>query len=229
MRIDIISLFPNYFESPFKTSMLKRAIDKGLLEVNLIDIRDFTKDKHKSVDDRPYGGGPGMVLMCEPLKDAILSVNSEKGVVIYLSPQGEKLQAKACEKYAEYEHIILVCGHYEGIDQRIIDKYIDFEMSIGDFVLTSGCPAALVFVDAVSRFIPGVIGNKEAAYQDSFQLGRFDAPHYTRPKIFEGMAVPELLLGGHHNKIDKWRSEQGLKKTRQLRPDLLCETEQVIE
>jgi len=229
MRIDIISLFPSYFESPFKTSMLKRAIGRELLKINLVDIRDFAKDKHKSVDDRPYGGGPGMVLMCEPLKDAILSVRSEKSVVIYLSPQGEKLQAKSCEKYAEYEHIILVCGHYEGIDQRIVDKYVDFELSIGDFVLTSGCPAALVFVDAVSRFIPGVIGNKDAVNQDSFQLGRFDAPHYTRPKIFEGMAVPELLLEGHHERIEKWRSEQGFKKTRRLRPDLLSETEQAVE
>jgi tRNA (guanine37-N1)-methyltransferase len=223
MRLDVLSLFPKYFESPLKTSILKRALEKKLLEVNLINIRDFAKDKHKSVDDRPYGGGPGMVLMCDPLKGAILSVYRDKAVVVYLSPQGKKLEANDCEEYAKFEHIILICGHYEGIDERIIRKYVDIEVSVGDFVLTSGCPAALTFIDAVSRFVPGVIGNEDAAYQDTFQLGRFDTPHYTRPKVFEGMRVPEELLSGHHLEIEKWRKEQGLKKTRQFRPDLLDE------
>ena len=229
MLIDILSLFPEYFDSPFNASMIKRAREKGLVNIRSHNIRDFAKDKHQSVDDRPYGGGPGMVLMPEPLESAINSVRKENSHVIYLSPQGRQLNSQMCHTLAEYDHLILLCGHYEGIDQRIIEKYVDFEVSIGDFVLTSGCPAALVFVDAVSRFVPGVIGNKEAAYQDSFQLGRFDAPHYTRPEVFEGMTVPKLLLEGHHEKIEKWRSEQGLKKTRQLRPDILCENRASVE
>lgn len=221
MQIDILSLFPDFFESPFKVSIIKRAVEKGLVLINLMDIRTFAQGKHRKVDDRPFGGGPGMLLMPEPVAAAIRSKRRADSHVIYLSPQGQKLDHHLCEQLAKRPHLILVCGHYEGLDQRIIDKEIDQEISIGDFVLTSGCPAALALVDATLRFVPGVLGHTEAAERDSFQNGIFEGPAYTRPVEFEGVGVPEVLKSGNHQEIEKWREAQGLKKTKRVRPDLL--------
>jgi len=226
MRVDILSLFPEYFQGPFDVSIIKRAQEKGLIEIKLTDIRDFAKGKHAKVDDRPYGGGPGMVLMPEPVCGAIRSVKSEKAHVVCLSPQGTLLTAAKCQELAAKEHLVLLCGHYEGIDERVLEQEVDEEISIGDYVLTNGCIAAIVVVDAVVRFIPGVLGHEEAAAKDSFQEGIFDGPHYTRPEVFEGLAVPEILKMGHHAEIEKWRKAQALEKTRRVRPDLnYCEGE----
>jgi tRNA (guanine37-N1)-methyltransferase len=200
--------------------MIKRARDAEAIELNLIDIRDFAENKNNRVDERPFGGGPGMVLAPGPVAKAIRSVKTEKSYVIYLSPQGSLLTAKKCEELAGKEHLILLCGHYEGVDERVIAKEVDEEISIGDYVLTNGCAAAIVLVDAVMRFIPGVIGHPDAVQEDSFQNGLFDAPHYTRPEEFEGMTVPEVLREGNHAKIRQWRLAQALEKTRRVRPEL---------
>ena len=222
MRYDIISLFPEYFESPFNASIIKRARDKGLIEIGLVNIRDFSQGRYHQVDDRPYGGGPGMVLMVEPVVEAIRSVKREGSHVVYLTPQGAPLNAAKCRSLGETkDHIIFLCGHYEGIDQRAIDLEVDEEISVGDFVLTSGCPAALLCVDAISRFIPGVVGDAESVRMDSFEEGIFDALHFTRPEVAYGLSVPEVLISGHHAKINKWREECAREKTRQVRPDLL--------
>lgn len=221
MQYDILSLFPEYFTSPFGVSILKRAQEKGLISVNSIDIREFAEGKYKQVDDRPYGGGPGMVLMPGPVVSAIRSRRKEGTHVVHLSPQGKPLTSSKCKEFAQMKHIVLVCGHYEGIDERAISLEVDEEICIGECVLTSGCPAAVMFVDAVSRFIPGVIGHPEAAYHDSFENQMFDSPHFTRPEEFEGLTVPEVLRQGHHEKIDAWRKEQAKEKTRRVRPDLL--------
>ena len=219
MLIDIISLFPEYFSSPLAVSILKRAIEKKLLEIRQINIRDFAKDKHKTVDDRPFGGGPGMVLMPQPVTEAIRSVKEKESYVIYLSPQGKKLTAKKCESLSKKPHLVLLCGHYEGIDKRALQE-VKEEISIGDYVLTNGCLPAMVLIDAVARFIPEVLGHPEAARKDTFQQGVFDCPHYTRPEEFEGKKVPEILKMGNHEKIEKWRLKEGLKKMREMRPDL---------
>ncbi len=220
MHIDILSLFPGYFSGPFDVSIIKRARENGLVTMNLVDIRDFAEGKHKKVDDRPYGGGPGMVLMPGPLSRAIRSVKGEASHVVYLSPQGKVLSAKVCERLATYDHLILVCGHYEGIDERVIETEIDEEISIGDYVLTNGCLASIVLVDAMVRFVPGVLGHEDAAACDSFQKGLLDAPQYTRPPDFEGRQVPDVLMQGNHACIEKWRREKALEKTGKVRPDL---------
>lgn len=220
-RIDILSLFPEYFQGPFDVSMLKRAQEKNLLQLHLHNIRDYATDKNKRVDDRPFGGGPGMVIQPEPLVQAIRSVKTEKSHVVYLSPQGRKLNAEISQRLADLPHLVLVCGHYEGIDQRVIDLEVDEEISIGDYVLTNGCIAAIVLIDAVSRFIPGVLGHPEAAGADSFQNGIFEGPQYTRPVIFEGLEVPQVLRDGNHALIEKWRRQEAEKKTLKIRPDLL--------
>jgi len=221
MKVDILSLFPDYFKGPFDVSIVKKAQEKGILEIHLIDIRSFATNKHAKVDDRPYGGGPGMVLMPEPVCAAIRSVKREGSYVIYLSPQGKKLDAKKCEELAKKEHLILLCGHYEGVDERVLQKEVNEEISIGDYVLTNGCVAAIVVLDATVRFIPGVLGHEDAASQDSFQDGIFDAPHYTRPEVFEGMGVPAELKTGNHAKIAEWRHETAREKTRRIRPEIL--------
>ena len=221
MLIDILSLFPGYFHGPFSESMIKRAREKGLVDIRLTDIRDFADNRYHRVDDRPYGGGPGMVMMPQPVIAAIRHVRSSQSHVVYLTPQGRKLTAAKCRQLAQQSHLILLCGHYEGIDQRIIDHEVDEEISIGDYVLTNGCLAAIVVVDGVIRFIPGVLGHACAADEDSFEKGILDCPHYTRPEIFEGSAVPSVLLSGNHQEIAKWRYEQALKKTKEMRPDLL--------
>jgi tRNA (guanine37-N1)-methyltransferase len=221
--IDILSLFPEYFRGPFDVSMLIRARDKGLIEIRHTDIRDFAENKHQRVDDRPFGGGPGMVMKPDPVVKAIRSVRKPGSRVVYLTPQGMTLSAAKCEELAQHEHLILLCGHYEGIDERAIQLGVDEEISIGDYVLTNGCAAAIVLVDAVSRFIPGVIGHPDAVREDSFQKGIFDAPHYTRPEVFEGLSVPSVLLGGNHAEIQKWRKSEAIKKTSRIRPELVKE------
>lgn len=220
MEIDILSLFPEYFRGPFDVSMLKRARENGYLEIRHTDIRDFSENKHGRVDERPFGGGPGMVLCPGPVAKAIRSVGKKDSHVIYLSPQGSLLTAAKSQELAKKEHLVLLCGHYEGVDERVLKKEVHEEISIGDYVLTNGCAAAIVLIDAVARFIPGVIGHPDAVWEDSFQNGIFDAPHYTRPEIFEEMEVPAVLREGHHEKIRKWREMQALEKTRRVRPDL---------
>lgn len=221
LEIDILSLFPEYFAGPFDQSMIKQARKKGILEIRLLNIRDFSEDKHKRVDDRCYGGGPGMVLMAPPVAKAIRSVRKLHSRVIYLTPQGAPLTTAKCQELARYEHLVFLCGHYEGVDQRVIDSDVDEEISIGDYVLTNGCAAAIIVVDALVRFVPGVLGDERAPHQDSFVEGLLEGPHYTRPEIFEGEKVPDVLLGGHHEKIRQWRQEQALKRTKKVRPDLL--------
>ncbi|MDP1608721.1 MAG: tRNA (guanosine(37)-N1)-methyltransferase TrmD [Chlamydiales bacterium] len=222
MEIDILSLFPAYFRGPFDVSMVQRARDAGLIDIRLTDIREFAENKHRRVDDRPFGGGPGMVLSPGPVVGAIRSARrgNRKSRTIYLTPQGKPLTAQRCQELALEEHLILLCGHYEGVDERALESEIDEEISIGDYVLTNGCVAAIVLVDAVIRFIPGVLGHPDAAKEDSFQDGLFDAPHYTRPEVFEGKVVPQVLLQGNHAEIRKWRLGQALEKTQRVRPDL---------
>ncbi len=221
MLIDILSLFPGYFTGPFDESMIKRAREKGLVNIRLTDIRDFADNRYRRVDDRPYGGGPGMVMMPQPVTAAIRHVKTPQSRVIYLTPQGRRLTAVKCRELANETQLILLCGHYEGIDQRVLDHEVDEEISIGDYVLTNGCLAAIVIIDSVIRFIPGVLGHALAAEEDSFEKGLLDCPHYTRPEMFEGHAVPCVLLSGNHQEIAKWRREQALKKTQDIRPDLL--------
>lgn len=222
MRICILSLFPNYFTGPFDESMMKRAREKNLVTIELVDIRDYAEDKHKRVDSRPYGGGPGMLMMPGPVVKAIRDRKNEKSKVIYLTPQGPKLTAEKARSLSLEEDLIFLCGHYEGIDERAIEMEVDESLSIGDYVLTSGCPAAVVVVDALVRLIPGVLGDETSAEQDSFEGdGHLDCPHYTRPFVFEGSEVPSVLISGHHKEIAAWRKEQGLKKTKAVRPDIL--------
>jgi len=223
MQIDILSLFPEYFQGPFDVSMIQRAKTKGILEIRQVNIRDFAETKHRRVDDRPFGGGPGMLLMASPVAAAIRSVKREGSYTIYLSPQGRPLTAALSQELASLQHLILLCGHYEGVDQRLLDKEVDLEVSIGDYVLCSGCPAAVVLVEAVARFIPGVLGHEEAAKSDSFSEGILEGPQYTRPEEFEGVAVPSVLRSGNHLEIKKWRQKEALKKTELVRPDLLGE------
>ncbi len=221
MRVDLLTLFPGMFAGPFDESMIKRAKEKGILDIRIIDIRDFSKDKHRRVDDRPYGGGPGMVMMAQPIIDAIRSVREEASIVIYMSPQGKQLTASLAKELAQIKHLIVLCGHYEGIDQRVIDLEVDQEVSIGDYVLTNGALPAMVMLEAVFRFVPQVLGHEEAAQRDSFEgEGLFDHPHYTMPVEFEGIKVPQVLLGGHHAKIEAWRKEKAEEKTKKVRPDL---------
>ncbi|HSX37887.1 MAG TPA: tRNA (guanosine(37)-N1)-methyltransferase TrmD [Chlamydiales bacterium] len=221
MKIDILSLFPEYFRGPFDVSMLKRAQEKGLIEIRHTNIREFAENKHKRVDDRPFGGGPGMVMQPGPVVQAIRSVKKHDSFVVYLSPQAAVLNAAKCEKLALEKHLILLCGHYEGIDERAIEIAVDEEISIGDYVLTNGCAAAIILVDAVSRFIPGVIGHPDAVRDDSFQDGIFGPPSYTRPEVFEGYEVPRILREGNHAEIERWRKKEALKKTSQIRLELI--------
>lgn len=200
--------------------MLKRAQEAGILKIEIIDIRQFSTERFRKVDDRPYGGGPGMVMMAAPVTSAIRSRKRPGTKTIYLSPQGTPLTAKKCRELAALEHLVLLSGHYEGIDQRAIDSDVDEEISIGDYVLTNGSLAALVLIDAVMRFVPKFLGDEEASRFDSFEDGLLDWPHYTRPEVFEGMTVPEVLLSGDHAKIQKYRESQAIEKTKKVRPDL---------
>lgn len=221
MKIDILTLFPEMFSS-LNHSILGKAKEAGKIEINLIDIRAFSKNKHKKTDDYTYGGGAGMLMTPEPLYDAIMSVKKENSYCIYLSPAGNLLtQKKVVSLAKEHEHLILVCGHYEGIDERVIELAIDEEISIGDYVLTGGEIAAQVLTDAVSRYVEGVLGEEESTSEESFSNGLLEYPQYTRPQSFKGLEVPEVLISGHHAKIQEWREEKSLEKTKKVRPDLL--------
>jgi len=228
LRIDVITLFPEMFNALTCGGVTGRAIEKGLLNVGLWNPRDYTQDRHRTVDDRPYGGGPGMVMTMAPLSAALLQARQQAQhelnteiKVLYLTPQGQRLDQTAVKAMAEMPGMILVTGRYEGIDERFLQTYVDEEWSIGDYVLSGGELAAMVTIDAVARLVPGVLGHEESAKQDSFANGILDCPHYTRPEIIEGMAVPEVLLSGDHQAIARWRMKQALGKTWTKRPDLL--------
>ena len=220
MKIDILTLFPKMFEGFLSESIIKRAIEKGLLEINLVNIRDFTLLKNGQVDDTPYGGGSGMVLMCEPVVRAIESVKTNDSKVYLMSPQGQVLTDQLADTlYQSTKHLILVCGHYEGFDERI-RKFVDGEISIGDYVLTGGEIPALVITDCIARFIPGVI-DEESFKNESFKENLLDYPVYTKPREFRGLKVPDILLSGDHKKIDEYRKSEQLRVTKEKRPDLL--------
>jgi len=221
VRFDVISLFPSFFEGPLRASILGRAIERGYIQVGLFDLRTLGEGPRKKVDERPCGGGPGMVMMPGPLVQAIETLRKEGSRVVCFSPQGKPLRSEDCERLSKIEHLVLVCGHYEGIDQRVIDHYVDEEISIGDFVMTSGMPAAVCMIDAIARFVPGVLGDELSSQMDTFQNGNFEGPQYTRPIEFRGYQVPEILLGGHHQEIAAWRSKKGLEKMGKIRPDLI--------
>ena len=224
MRFDVVTIFPGYFASPLGESLIARAIDADLLVVRLVDLRGFSTDPHRKVDDEPYGGGPGMVLAAPPVFAAVEALREEPGPrpwVVFLSPQGRRFDSRVAREYAGRERVALVCGRYEGIDERTRQAGLfDEELSLGDFVLSGGEVAALAVLEAVSRFVPGVVGDQESVLQDSFEDGLLDHPHFTRPREFRGMAVPEVLFSGHHEKIRLWRREQQLRETLRLRPDL---------
>jgi len=223
MRIDILTLFPEFFESPLDQSMLRRAQTLGKVSFRVLNLRDYASDRHKVADDRPFGGGPGMVMKPEPLVAAIRRVRQEDPDtrVVFLSPSGRLFDQGTAAELAAAPALLLVCGHYEGVDDRV-RHFIDVEISIGDYVLTGGEIPALVVVDAVTRLIPGVLGNDAATEEESFQRGLLEYPHYTRPRDFEGLTVPEVLLSGDHARIARWRREQALRATLALRPDLLA-------
>lgn len=219
MKFDVLTLFPEMFE-PLNQSIIGKAVEKELIDINLINIRDFSKDKHKKVDDTPYGGGAGMVMRPDVVYDTYKSVKTDKSKVIYMSPQGKTLNQKKVESLSQEEHLIILCGHYEGIDQRVLDKIVDEEISIGDYVLTGGEIPAMVLIDSVCRYVEGVL-KSESIKEESFSNGLLEYPQYTRPEIFEGESVPEILLSGHHENIRKWRKEKSLEITQEKRPDLL--------
>lgn len=224
MHIDILTLFPEMLEGFFNSSILKRAADRGQFQYNFINFRDFAMNKHKKVDDYPYGGGAGMVLTPQPIFDAVDYAKNQRETnprVILMCPQGETYNQKKAEELAQEEHLIIICGHYEGYDERIREHLVTDEISIGDYVLTSGEIGALVVVDSVMRLLPNVLGNVESAKEDSFSTGLLEHPHYTRPADFRGMKVPEVLLQGNHAEIDRWRMKMALKRTYERRPDLL--------
>jgi tRNA (guanine37-N1)-methyltransferase len=220
----VVSLFPEMFQTFTQQGVTGRAVKNGMLQVECFNPRDFTQDKHRTVDDRPYGGGPGMLMMVQPLTDAIHAAKQAAGKktkVIYLSPQGKKLDQRGVKQLSEHESLILVAGRYEGIDERVIEAEIDEEWSVGDYVLSGGELPAMILMDAVARFVPGVLGHKQSAEQDSFSEGLLDCPHYTRPEQLHGSLVPGVLLSGDHQKIRQWRLKQSLGRTWQRRPDLL--------
>ena len=225
MKFSFLTLFPDMF-SPLKESIIGKAIEDKKIELNLINIRDFSKDKHKKVDDTPYGGGAGMVMKADVVYDAYEHIKDESAKVIFLSPQGKTLNQNKVKELATEEHIILLCGHYEGIDQRVIDEIVDEEISIGDYVLTGGELPAMVLIDSVSRYVEGVL-SKDSIKEESFTNNLLEYPQYTRPEIFHGIKVPEVLLSGHHENIKKWREEQSLKNTLQKRPNLLKRKEDI--
>ncbi|WP_370899635.1 tRNA (guanosine(37)-N1)-methyltransferase TrmD [Chryseobacterium gossypii] len=223
MRIDIISVLPELMESPFKTSILKRAMDKGLVEVHFHHLRDWATNKHRQIDDEPYGGGAGMVMMVEPLDKCISELKSQREYdeVIYLTPDGVTLNQKIANSLSIKNNLIFLCGHYKGIDQRARDLHITKEISIGDYVLTGGELAACVLADSVIRLLPGVLNDEQSALTDSFQDDLLSPPIYTRPEVYKGLEVPKVLLSGNFAKIEEWRHEEAVRITREKRPDLL--------
>ena len=219
MKFDVLTLFPEMF-GILNQSIIGKAIEKELIDINLINIRDFSKDKHKKVDDTPYGGGAGMVMKPDVVYDAYKSIEDRNAKVIYMSPQGKTLNQKKVEELAKESHLIILCGHYEGIDQRVLDKIVDEEISIGDYVLTGGEIPAMVLIDSVSRYVKEVL-NEESIQEESFSNGLLEYPQYTRPETFEGVKVPEILLSGHHENIEKWRKEKSIEITKKKRPEIL--------
>ena len=221
MRINVLTLFPEMIKAGMAESMMKRAQDTGQLDLKIYHYRDFAFNKHKKVDDSPYGGGAGLVMTVDPVKEALAHIHETgKSHVIYLSPKGEKLTQRKVEALTKHQHLTLLCGHYEGFDQRILDLYVDEELSIGDYVLTGGELAALVLMDATVRLLPGVLGKEESHQEDSFSNGLLEYPHYTKPAISEGLEVPAVLMGGNNGEIDLWRYGQSLKLTYERRPEL---------
>jgi len=230
LRIDVLTLFPEMFAGVLGTSILKRAQEKGLLEVNLVNIRDFSRNPHRAVDDYPYGGGPGMILQAEPIVLAAESVRGARGGggssrLLLMSPQGELLKQRKVKELAAEKHLIVICGHYEGIDERVRLLLSPEEISIGDYVLTGGELPAMVLIDAVTRLLPGVLGESAGGEEESFYAGLLEFPQYTRPREYRGLKVPEVLLSGHHEMIRRWRRRQSLLRTWERRPDLLAEAE----
>ena len=225
MKYSVLTLFPEMFKI-LETSIIGKAIEKDLINIDLINIRDFSKDKHKKVDDTPYGGGAGMVIRPDVVYDAYKSINDENATVIHLSPKGKVLNQDLVKTLSKKEHIILLCGHYEGIDQRVIDEIVDEEISIGDYVLTGGELPALVLIDSVSRYIEGVL-SRESITEESFTDNMLEYPQYTRPEIFHGVRVPEVLTSGNHQNIEKWRKEKSIEITKNKRPDLLSKKNEI--
>jgi tRNA (guanine37-N1)-methyltransferase len=227
LRIDILTLFPQLFEQPFKTGIFQRAIDNGLVEVNIYNIRDYTHDKHNVADDYPYGGGAGMVLKPEPIFEAVediqkgLDIKEEKPAIILLTPQGRPFSQAIARELSDKKHLILICGHYEGVDERVHEHLATDEISIGDYVLSGGEPAAMVIIDAATRLIPGVLGSEESIKDDSHSNGLLEYPQYTRPAVFREWQVPDILLSGNHARIAKWRRSQSILRTLKRRPELL--------
>ncbi|MDD4003685.1 MAG: tRNA (guanosine(37)-N1)-methyltransferase TrmD [Elusimicrobiaceae bacterium] len=220
MRFDVVTLFRAMVDGPLSESIVGRSRKQGILELGFVDPRDFTTDRHRSVDDRPYGGGPGMVMLAEPLYQAIASVKREDSLVVMLGPKGERFTQNTARTLSGRPHVILLCGHYEGVDARI-DRYVDMELSLGDFIMTGGEPAAVAVIDATTRLLPGVFVKDNVPDTESFSGNLLEAPHYTRPAVWRGMSVPDVLLGGNHGEVDKWRDQESLALTRSRRPDLL--------
>ena len=221
MKIDVLTLFPAMFAGPLDESIIMRARKKGLLDLKIHDLRDWTHDRHKTVDDKPFGGGPGMLMKPEPLFEAVESLRREKTKVILLSPAGRKFSQAIARELAQEKDLLLVTGHYEGFDERVREALADDELSIGDYVLTNGALPAMVVIDAVTRLLPGVLGDDESSRDESFSHGLLEYPQYTRPAEFRGMKVPDVLVSGHHAEIEKWRREQAKLRTKKQRPDLL--------
>lgn len=221
MKIDILTIFPEMCRAPLGESIMGRAQEKGLLQLAVHDLRQWSTDKHRRVDDVPYGGGQGMVMTCAPIFAAVEALRAEDSRVVLMTPQGPRLDQVRVQGFTAVRHLIVLCGHYEGIDHRVVEALVDDEVSIGDYILTNGAIAANIFVDAVVRLLPGVLGDERSAAEDSFSEGLIEAPAYTRPPDFRGMKVPDVLIGGHHAKIAAWKKEQGRARTEQNRPDLL--------
>lgn len=224
MKIELLTIFPEMFESFLSASIIGRAREAGLLDIHATDIRPYSQNKHKNTDDYPFGGGAGMLMLAQPIADAMKAVTRPpfQGKRIYMSPRGMPLTQALAQQLSQEERLVILCGHYEGVDQRVLDKYIDMEISVGDYVLTGGETAAMVLIDCVSRLVPGVLGSAESAGDESFSNdGLLEYPQYTRPRVFEDMEVPEVLLNGDHKKISQWRREQALLATARMRPDLL--------
>ena len=226
MKIDILTLFPEICRAPLSESMMKRAQENKIVDLRIHNLRDWTTDKHHIVDDAPFGGGQGMVMKPEPIFAAVeelqqSAIKNQKSKIILMSPGGRRLDQTMATELSKESHLIVICGHYEGVDHRVIERIVDLEISIGDYVLTNGAIAAVVLVDAVARLLPGVLGHEQSAHDDSFSAGLLEAPQYTRPAEFRGWKIPEVLLSGNHAEIAKWRKEQALKRTKQNRPDLL--------
>lgn len=221
MEIDVLTLFPRIFEGPLEESILKRAQESGRVQIRVHNLRDYTHDKHRVVDDRPYGGGPGMLMKPEPIFEAVEKLRRADTRVVLMTPQGEPFVQLRAQEYARVSHLLIICGHYEGVDERVRQALVHDEISIGDYVLTNGALAAAVVVDAVVRLVPGVLGHEDGAADDSFASGLLEGPQYTRPPEFRGMRVPDVLLSGDHGAVAEWRLEQAKRRTEERRPDLL--------